>query len=257
MKLLILPDIHGRKFWKEPCQNIDHYDKVIFLGDYLDPYGFEGIKVADAIDNFKSIIELKRHHMDKVVLLLGNHDMPYFSQSYYRLSRFHSRHSHMHHNEIAQLFMSDKDLFQIAFVCDDILFTHAGVTSTWLYDILKYNVNSVDANEISKLVNGLIDTNIGLERLYMVSTYRGGYDYTSSCIWADCDETKTDYIQPTNKLKDLKQVFGHSLQAFYNKNNEIVYGNALEFGTCKMVDTASAYVLDTETFTIEKIGEGN
>lgn len=41
-KLLILPDIHGRVFWKEPCQNIEDYDKVIFLGDYLDPYGFEG-----------------------------------------------------------------------------------------------------------------------------------------------------------------------------------------------------------------------
>ena len=72
-KVLILPDIHGRKFWKKPCENIDNYDKVVFLGDYLDPYNFEFISVEEAIKNFKEIIELKRNNMDKVVLLLGNH----------------------------------------------------------------------------------------------------------------------------------------------------------------------------------------
>lgn len=33
--ILIIPDVHGRTFWKYA---IDKYDKVIFLGDYLDPY---------------------------------------------------------------------------------------------------------------------------------------------------------------------------------------------------------------------------
>lgn len=66
-------DIHGRKFWKKPCENIEPYDKVIFLGDYLDPYGFEGISIEECIPNFKEILELKKNNMDKVVLLLGNH----------------------------------------------------------------------------------------------------------------------------------------------------------------------------------------
>ena len=46
-KVLILPDIHGRQFWKKPCENIDNYDKVVFLGDYLDPYNFEFISVEE------------------------------------------------------------------------------------------------------------------------------------------------------------------------------------------------------------------
>lgn len=71
--ILVCGDIHGRKFWKKPCENIDNYDKVVFLGDYLDPYNFEFISVEEAIENFKEIIELKRNNMDKVVLLLGNH----------------------------------------------------------------------------------------------------------------------------------------------------------------------------------------
>lgn len=72
-KLLILPDIHARKFWKEPCKDIGNYEKVVFLGDYLDPYGFEGITVEDAIENFNEIIDFKKKNSEKVVILLGNH----------------------------------------------------------------------------------------------------------------------------------------------------------------------------------------
>ena len=57
---LLIPDIHGRIFWKEA---IEYYSKekypnlvIVFLGDYVDPYDFEGITRKDAIDNFKEII---------------------------------------------------------------------------------------------------------------------------------------------------------------------------------------------------------
>ena len=82
-KVLVLPDVHGREFWKKPCENIDDFDKVVFLGDYLDPYDFDGITVKMAIENFKQIIDFAKKNTDKVVLLLGNHDMPYFSDTYY------------------------------------------------------------------------------------------------------------------------------------------------------------------------------
>ena len=94
--ILVCGDIHGRRFWKKPCENIEDYDKVIFLGDYLDPYDFEGITVIDAIKNFEEIIEFKKNNVDKVILLLGNHDMPYFSSDYYFFSHYHCRHSEKH-----------------------------------------------------------------------------------------------------------------------------------------------------------------
>ena len=115
-KILVLPDIHGRRFWKKPCENIEDYDKVIFLGDYLDPYDFEGITVIDAIKNFKEIIEFKKNNVDKVILLLGNHDMPYFSSDYYFFSHYHCRHSEKHHKTIATLFEQNRDFFKIAHV---------------------------------------------------------------------------------------------------------------------------------------------
>ena len=36
-KILVIPDLHGRSFWKEPCDNWE--GRIIFLGDYHDPYG--------------------------------------------------------------------------------------------------------------------------------------------------------------------------------------------------------------------------
>jgi predicted phosphodiesterase len=37
--ILVIPDIHGETFWKEPVQKyIYQVDRIIYLGDYLDPY---------------------------------------------------------------------------------------------------------------------------------------------------------------------------------------------------------------------------
>jgi hypothetical protein len=37
--ILAIPDVHGRIFWKGPVKKyMAAVDKVIFLGDYLDPY---------------------------------------------------------------------------------------------------------------------------------------------------------------------------------------------------------------------------
>lgn len=77
MKILVLGDIHGRTFWKEPTKNMDDYDKVIFIGDYLDHYPDEWEEGEHTrkndIDNFLEIIDLKTKYTDKVVLLKGNH----------------------------------------------------------------------------------------------------------------------------------------------------------------------------------------
>ena len=44
-RILVVPDVHGRLFWKEPVKKyINTVDRVVFLGDYLDPYeGEEGL----------------------------------------------------------------------------------------------------------------------------------------------------------------------------------------------------------------------
>ena len=36
MKIIIVPDVHGRDFWKQAINS--DADKIIFLGDYHDHY---------------------------------------------------------------------------------------------------------------------------------------------------------------------------------------------------------------------------
>ena len=36
--IAIIPDVHGRRFWTQIKNRVDDFDKIIFLGDYLDPY---------------------------------------------------------------------------------------------------------------------------------------------------------------------------------------------------------------------------
>ena len=72
MKYCIIPDVHGRTFWKKAQENIDKYDKVIFLGDYLDPYvDYDGVTNEQAFDNFKELLKiLLKDNRDKVTLIL-------------------------------------------------------------------------------------------------------------------------------------------------------------------------------------------
>ena len=249
MKVLVLPDIHGREFWKGACEDIDSFDKVIFLGDYFDPYDFEGISVATAIENFQEILDLKRYNMDKVVLLLGNHDLPYMFDEYYNLSSYHCRHSEEYHDEIGSLLRTNAHLFTLSSVVDNILFTHAGVQSQWFIETFHHPTTDVD--EISSLLNTLTDSAEGLRKLYRITYHRGGCDRCGSCIWADVDEMITDASDPTNPLREIRQVFAHTLQASYTWNYDIQYGTELEFGNCKMIDTAKPYALDTDSFTLQ------
>lgn len=259
MKILVLPDIHGRHFWKEPCNNIETYDKVVFLGDYLDPYDFEGISVEDAIVNFEDIIDFAKTNENKVVLLLGNHDMPYFSETYRSFSMWHCRHSSKYHRAIANLFKEYKDKFKIAHVEDDVLFTHAGCTAGWLKTVFTPQYKITNLEDLMFSLNNLLKTKEGLMYLYMVSRDRGGHESWGSCIWADKNETYWDQVskldgeQRVHDIHGIKQVFGHTLQAFYDKDGKIVSGPPQEYFCCKMLDNRSAYVLDTEKFKIEQI----
>lgn len=73
--ILVLPDIHGRTFWKEPLKYKDKFDHIIFLGDYFDPYPSEGITPEEAVNNFKEILKIftEDEIYGKVEFLLGNH----------------------------------------------------------------------------------------------------------------------------------------------------------------------------------------
>ena len=126
------------------------------------------------------------------------------------------------------------------------------IDSTFTKD---YKLTSLDDFVFS--LNNLVNTKDGLGFLFMVSSERGGYDEDGSCIWADVNEVMYDRQMMSSKpyhfIREVKQVFGHTLQAFYGKDGKIKYGDAVVGDNFMMLDNTHAYVLDTEKFDIEKV----
>ena len=203
-KILIIPDVHGRSFWKEAVETGD-YEKMVFLGDYTDPYEWEMIPETDALDNFLSIIEYKEQHPEKVVLLLGNHDLHYYSEYYHKLTGS-TRYSSLAAIYLQQLFRENEGLFQLAYDMDwggrHYLFSHAGITLAWL----KGNADVIGKPDAEHL-NRLTDTNKGLKALAQVGAARCGDYPTGSMVWADSDE-----MVISDPLPATYQIVGHTQQ---------------------------------------------
>ena len=192
-------------------------------------------------------------------MLLGNHDMPYFSKKYKSFSWWHCRHSKKFHNDIAALFDENRNMFNIACTADDILFTHAGITPGWLKTVFTEQYEITSLEDLVFSLNNLLSTDKGLKYLYMISDDRGGRDRYASCIWADASDTMwyqemmKNPEMPVQEIMKVKQVYGHTLQAFYKPEGGIGYGEAVELGNNKMLDNCHAYELNTEDFTIKQL----
>lgn len=103
----------GASFGRSLSKYMDAVDRVVFLGDYLDPYEGEDGVAEDIYENMMEIIALKQRNMEKVVLLKGNHDQHYASERFMELAggtRMDEQNWEMYH----QTFTAYGDLFQIA-----------------------------------------------------------------------------------------------------------------------------------------------
>lgn len=236
---LVIPDIHGRTFWKEALERFpkDSFQNlsIVFLGDYLDPYEFERINKTDAIDNFKEIIE-KAKEDSRIHLLIGNHDMHYWYNAAIKV-----RFDRIHCINIKDLFLQNFTLFNIAYEeeinSQRYLYTHAGVTSFWLHHLnfigdicIKRNKETrrdLFGNEKKKLSDERIPfcnmlKNMkgtaeelnkmkldfqGQALLWEVSWLRGGDSDSGSCIWADFGEWNYE----NSNINNTWQIFAHSL----------------------------------------------
>ena len=220
MKILINPDIHGRVFWKYSIEHKDEFDKIIFLGDYLDAYSPDLLLKEE--DNFKEIIQFKKDNPDKVILLLGNHDCHYINDKIYEASRYNS----FKHNSYQKLFLDNIDLFQLIYIYDKYLFSHAGVYQKWM-DLNKLTLKDLldcDLDELSKSLN-------------WIDYFRGGFYDVGSCIWADIRDSGTEKL-----LKGYYHIFGHTQLKFNLSTSEL---------SC--LDCRIPFSLDSETGHINKL----
>jgi predicted phosphodiesterase len=204
--ILIIPDIHGRNFWKKAVEeNMDKVDRIIFLGDYLDPYPWEGITRKEAISNFQEIIDFKSENRDKVVLFVGNHDLAYIDKKNYIVR---SRYDSSNARHIEEMFRSHRSFFQLAheeLIGDKrYLFTHAGLQIGW-YKKHEKLIGELTVNGM----NHLLDIPSGIKALCEASWSRGGWDQFGSIVWNDVTDCGSHV---NDELPWDRQVFGHSQQ---------------------------------------------
>ena len=153
---LIIPDVHGRDFWRSAVFGHEE-DPIFFLGDYLDPYPFEDVSAVDAYRALTDIISFKKAHPENVVLLLGNHDLGYLDSEIGTCRRDYPR-AFM----IGQTLLENLSLFDLVHVDGKLLFSHAGVAEDWVernrqlfgsgeFDPLQLNTMLHDAGARSRL----------------------------------------------------------------------------------------------------------
>ena len=188
---IVIGDVHGSTYWKEAV-NENPACRYIFLGDYIDPY--EDISTKKLIDNLKAIMQLKQERPDDVVLLLGNHDLHYFTTDIEPGSRFDFSIA----ERVSALFRENIHLFMYAFQMDNCIFTHAGISEKWFLHDFK---GDADKNIAEQLNNPLPEQ---IPALCRCGEMRGGVrGATGGIFWADTREL----YEP---LPCFTQIVGHN-----------------------------------------------
>lgn len=202
---VVIPDIHGRRFWKEAVALHPSAD-IIFLGDYLDPYPTEGISPEDAISNLIEIIELAKES-PSCQLLMGNHDLHY-------LCNFGEdcRLDYLNSAEIHFLLMDNLWLFKLAelknFDGKKVIFSHAPILTPWIETVGETTDREFLVTHINSMMRLIRKQPWTVEEyLGQISPYRGGDAPCGSPVWADIREI-SDNILPTVDYS----IFGHTQQ---------------------------------------------
>lgn len=202
MKLVVIGDTHGRDGWKKIVANHQDVDKIILIGDYFDTH--DNISAATQIHNFKELLEFKRRNMEKVVLLIGNHDFHYLRG----ITEHYSGYQQIHAIDIQELIHQalDEKLLQMSYVYKMLLFTHAGVSKTWCRRVL--GNDRIGGELLQNAINDMF-------------TYQPmAFDFTPGenfSMYGDDKEQTPIWIRPNSLISDCLdeylQVVGHTQQA--------------------------------------------
>lgn len=195
MKQIILGDIHGRTIWKDIIDAEKDFDRVVFVGDYVDTHN--NITPIQQVENLREIITFKRKNKDRVVLLLGNHDYHYWPG----IEEHYSGYQPMMRPSFEYEYRKYQHLFRIAFSDErGYLYTHAGVTNTFLKNL---GIVEISVSEIVVKLNSKFK-----HQPYKFGYFDGdfsgyGENIAQSCIWVRPQSLYNDQF-------DILQFVGHT-----------------------------------------------
>jgi predicted MPP superfamily phosphohydrolase len=193
MEIIAIGDVHGRDYWKY-LPETHSFDQLIILGDYFDAFDITG---KEQIRNFEEIIAFKESYPDKVVLLFGNHDFHYLPAAR-EINETYSGYQDKYAYQISFLLQEHMNLLQMSYKWENYLFTHAGVTNTWLKNA------GYDGEEIDMFINDLFKHK---PRSFLFNgTDPHGDNVTQSPIWVRPGSLRKNAYD----YEHIKQIVGHT-----------------------------------------------
>jgi len=211
MKTIVIGDIHGRSIWKL-IYELEKPDKMIFIGDYFDSFDIKGV---DQLSNFQDIITFKESGVCEVVLLIGNHDYHYFPEIG---DTGTSGYQHLLAPSIQYIVDQNRNHLKMAYQIDDMLLTHAGVSSVFMDQVFgidgwKVENLAIDLNEMFKYKPKTFE----FGKMLHYNTYQDPYgdNEAQSSIWI-----RPKSLMRANKdtlRKKIIQVVGHTEQTQIDK----------------------------------------
>lgn len=188
MKIVVIGDIHGRFVWRNIIDK-EVADIFVFLGDYVSDEKTSG---NWQIANLESILNFKEDNPEKVILLRGNHDMQHLGYSWADCSGLNS-YVLEEMSRMKNRFESDT---QWIYTIDNVIFSHAGITKTWLLSI---GLTESNINEINK-----INPNASF-----------GFIPDSPCDTIGTSKTQgVTWVRPNalimDSIKNVTQIVGHT-----------------------------------------------
>ena len=260
MKILVIPDVHGRKFWRRAiADNVGKVDKVIFLGDYLDPYHNEIEENPDSMECksfsdsqsllniLNDIVSLKKNEPNKYILLTGNHSDSYIWSKFSAASRTDYKNWEKYH----KFFSQNLEYFNLVWIEDNCIFSHAGISQGWakkVWEIFEYPESEFKSiMDVALAINDIPLTKFNnyVNIISNISHYRGGSSFYGSCEWADLREhvdVNKSTIEIVPKGEDgIYQIFGHTQlkKPFINDK-----------WAC--LDCRKGFIIDTLTYEIKE-----
>ena len=217
MKAIFLGDIHGRSIWQSIVANEKDADIFLFLGDYFDSK--ESISGPKQLENFRQIIAFKQaaeSQGKQVVLLFGNHDFHYMP--------WHTREPYSGYQKtmapkIQKALLEHFEQFQMAYSFDDVLCSHAGISSIWLHR------NIGPEGEVGKWMRGDLQSIVAaVNRLFLEKPK--AFDSQGFDSSGDEPQQTPIWIRPYSLVKanvdimepHCRQVFGHTRMKDLDKN---------------------------------------
>lgn len=207
MKLMVVPDIHGRHEKLTTAFERFHekgYDKVILLGDLADSWDRTN---EDILRCFKIASDMKALLGDKMEWLIGNHELHYIFADE-QCSGFRPDLAMTLNPWLNENF----NIFKVAHQEGNYLFSHAGVQKHW-YNKYKDEIEATPGDNLAEKLNNMLHKSSTKKMVTECGMMRGGWrgNYGGP-MW--CDRVEMESYGP---IQGYHQFVGHTPQKFVDK----------------------------------------